>query len=230
MKYTQKIPSIALFVLSAAIGNAQTLVIDDFNSYTDTSELQSNWNSFGTAASSGAPTLAAGSGVGGSNAAAFSLNWFDGTNANARRINLTNLDLSSYDFLDVNMFVETDAGNDSPTSPTVLKVAFQSSDSTIWQTSASFAQEPNVGTYALLSFVLSETEMDRVSGTGSFATSIADITNIRLRFENAQESNVGQTAFISSISASTIPEPSTYALGFGVIMAGTVLFIRRKRR
>ncbi|WP_309385986.1 PEP-CTERM sorting domain-containing protein [Cerasicoccus frondis] len=230
MEHTQKIPTIALFILSAAIANAQTLVIDDFDSYTDTTELQANWNSFGNAATSGAPLLAAGQGVDGSNAAAFSLNWFatGASNANMRRINLTSLDLSSYDFLDVNLFVETDTGNDSPTNPTILKIAFQSSDSTIWQTSLSFALEPNLDAYSLLSFELSETAMERVSGSGSFADSIVDITNIRLRFENVEEANVGQTAFVSSIVASTIPEPSTYALGFGLAMAGTVLLWRRK--
>ncbi len=229
MKYILKTTALALFLMSATISNAQTLVIDDFDSYGDTAALQTNWNSFGTAASSGAPTLAAGEGVSGSNAAKFSLNWFDGNNANMRRINLTNLDLSSYDFLDISLYVETDVGNVSPTVPTILKVAFQSSDGTIWQTSLSFAQEPNVDSYSLLSFELSESMMQRTNGSGSFSSTITDITNIRLRFENSQESNVGQTAFISSIAASTIPEPSSYALGFGVMMIGTVLLIRRKR-
>ncbi len=223
-----KIPTILSLVLATglSVANAQTLMIDNFDGYADTVELQNNWNSFGTAASSGAPTLGAGEGVAGSNAAVYSLNWFDGNNANMRRINLGGLDLSAYSALDVTMYVETDAGNDAPTASTVLKVAIQSSDSTIWQTSATFALAPNVDSYSILSFNLSEAEMDRVAGSGTFADTLADVDNLRLRFENAQEVNVGQTAYVSSIAA--IPEPSTYALLFGGLMMSLAL-VRRRR-
>jgi len=231
MKYIKLIPTTALILLSATIGNAQSLVIDDFDSYSTTGELQTNWNSFGNAATSGAPTLASGAGVGGSNAATFSLNWFSSgaSNANARHINLS-LDLSTYDFLDVALFVETDAGNVDPSAPTILKIAFQSSDSTIWQTKSSSALTVNVDSYSTLSFGLTDTIMERVSGSGDFASSIGDITNIRLRFENAEETNVGQTAYISSLTATTIPEPNSYALIFGMVITGAALVSRREKR
>ncbi len=216
-----------LVLFTGLVGvNAQTLVIDDFDSYADTSELQANWNSFGGAASAGPPSLASGSGVGGSNAASFSLNWNLGTNGNMRRLNLAGTDLSTYDSIDITAFIETQSGFSGPASPTILKIAIQGSNGAIWQTTVASAQEPNVDSYTTLSFILSDSDMELADGSGSFVSTIASVDNIRLRYENASQDS-RQTVLVSSIVA--VPEPGTYGLMLGSLILVGVVLIRRKR-
>ena len=65
------------------------LVLEDFESYIDTSSLQVDVFTFGSAAQAGKPSLAEGLGENGTNAACFNLTWETGNNANLCFINLS---------------------------------------------------------------------------------------------------------------------------------------------
>ena len=62
-------------------------------------------------------------------------------------------------------------------------------------------------------------------GTDSFSDTLSSVSEIRLRFENAQEANVQQFAFIDSLTV--VPEPSSTVMLIGLSGIGIVLYFRR---
>ncbi len=216
--------SSCLFITSVSLVSA-SLVIENFDSYESTGALQSNWNSFGTAATAGAPVLHIGEGVGGSNAARFALDWrgVNNTNANARRINLNNLDLSGYSALSVVAFIETRATFEAPPNPTVFKVAIQGANNAIWQTPNLFAPTIENDTYQ--NYVFQFSDLQLVDGGGALMDVLLDVSNIRLRFENAPNIESRQDVYFDSVAA--IPEPGTWGVILGSV--GLVMVYLRRR-
>lgn len=204
-----KILTALVFLFTGIVSlTASTLLIDDFDSYQTTAELQGNWNSFGVAATAGPPVLHIGEGVNGSNAARFALDWRDGrNNANARRINLNNLDLSGFEALSVVIYIKTRDTFEDPTDPTLFKLALQGANGAIWQTPTTLAPAIENESYATFTFLFSEMEL--IDGPGSIADALQNVANFRLRFENASGNNSRQDAFIDSViavSGSEVPE------------------------
>lgn len=182
---------------------AEHLVIDDFEGYTNTEELRQNWNSFGSAASSGPAFLAIEKGYLGSNAALYNLNWDAGNNANMRLFHpiAQAKDLSSFVKLIVWLKISKEDGDfDEPRKTTTLRLAIEGgSDDTIWQTTADAEVAIDFEDYEEAQFSLLDTEMERVSGKSSFNETLSAIKSIRLRFENQIEHQVRQDVFIDSI-------------------------------
>ena len=54
-------------------------------------------------------------------------------------------------------------------------------------------------------FELSEVDMERVSASESLSNVLANVINIRLRFENTSQAGVMEDAHIDSIAATTDP-------------------------
>ena len=115
---------ISFLLVFTSVTNAQTLLINDFDSYADTAELQTEWGAFG-AASGGAPELPVGTGVNGTNSARYALAWNAGNNANMNYFAFPVQDLSIYESLDVSVYLETISGFSSPTNPTTLLLAIE---------------------------------------------------------------------------------------------------------
>lgn len=182
---------------------ASSILIDDFDSYESTAALQSNWSSFGFAATAGPPSLHVGEGVDGSNAARFALDWrgAPNDNANARRRNLSE-DLTGFDAISVVAFIQVRAGFAPPPAPTVFKVAIQGANGDIWQTPSSTAPTIESGSYETYTFLLSDMEL--VVGGGSLNEALQNSSEIRLRFENAPGVESRQDVFFDSVSAITL--------------------------
>ena len=136
-----------------------------------------------------------------------------GNNANLMFNNLApaEQDLSAYSEIKVNIRIETGSGYVASTSPTVVKLVIEGINGAIWQTKAPNAVQLASGAFYESTFNLSSDDMERVAGAASFEDSIANIQNIRFRFENTQQTNVLENAFIDSIVALADPvsEPST---------------------
>ena len=200
-------------LLVANVLCAASLKIEDFDSYTDTASLQANVFTFGTGAQAGKPDLVIGAGSAGGNVACFKLTWSHGNNGNLQFDNLASdeQDLSAYSEIKVIMKIETGSGFSAHADPTVVKLAIKGNNGAIWQTKAQNPVELALGAYDESKFNLSTDDMERVAGNASFEDTIADIENIRLRFENSQQANVLENAFIDSIVALSDPasQPST---------------------
>lgn len=211
-----KYPKIYLpFVFFAGLQfvHADSLAIEDFDDYVDTTALQANVTTFGPADSLGLPNLAQGSGVDESNAAHLKLSWMDGDNAN---LSLRNLDPAASDIrygssIQSSIYIETANSNSAATTPTQVKLAIEGTNGTIWQTKGQFAVQPELGEFYELAFNVSSTDMERVSATDSLAETISDIQSIRFRFENSVQANVVEDAYIDSIVlvSDFSSEPST---------------------
>ncbi|WP_309397717.1 hypothetical protein [Cerasicoccus maritimus] len=193
--------SATIFVLQALF--AEHLVIDDFDSYSNTEELRLKWNSFGSAASSGPASLAIEEGYAGSNAALFNLNWDVGNNANMRLFQPPTQAQNLTRFITCVVWLKIlrDDGNfDAPSTTTSLRLAIEGGpDNSIWQTKADEEVEIDFGKYEEAQFSLLDTEMERVSGKSSFNETLAEIKSIRLRFENQIESRARQDVYIDSV-------------------------------
>ena len=228
-----KLPIVSACVLisSVSLANASTLVIDDFSYDLAFDAVVTNWNSFGAAATAGAGVFHPGEGVDGSNAMRFALDWRgpSNTNANARRINLNNLDLSAFNSVTVEARITTRDTFSDPLAPTLFKVAFQGTNNSIWQTPTLLA--PTIVSDTYQSYVFFFDDLELADGTGSVADVMGDLNNIRLRFENAGGQQSRQDVFISSVTASVtpIPEPATWSALMGVGCLGVALLRRRKR-
>jgi len=206
MKYSNQI-MIALFsVMIVSSLNAQ-LILEDFESYTDTGSLQADVFSFGSAAQAGKPSLAIGLGENGSNAACFNLTWETGNNANLSFINLSpnTHNLTGYSEITVFIFIESYPNlNGSMTEispPTLAKLAMEGVDGSIWQTRTVKGERPPIDSSYKLRFRLSPSDMERVEGVASFQNTLSNLKNIRLRFENSRRSGFRQDAYIDSITA-----------------------------
>ena len=182
------------------------LIMEDFESYLDTSSLQADVFSFGSAAQAGKPSLAVGLGENDSNAACFNLTWETGNNANLSLINLSpnTQNLSGYSEVTAFIFLESNSTVSLPaeaSASTIVKLAIEGVDGSIWQTRSIKAERPPVGSAYKLRFRLSPSDMELVEGSGQFQSTISNIKNIRLRFENSRRSGFRQDAYIDSITA-----------------------------
>ncbi len=182
---------------------ASSLLIDDFDGYADTFELQLNWGSFGVAATAGPPVLHPGEGVDGSNAARFALDWRQGNNnANARRINV-NADLSGYDAVSVVAYITTRETFDEPDNPTIFKVAIQGANGDIWQTPTPLAPTVENTDYQTFVFPLSDLILVVVGAGGTLNDTLSNVDQIRLRLENPlpTDNNSRQDIFFDRVEA-----------------------------
>lgn len=209
MKYINYMTTLLATTLTASSLNAE-LIIEDFESYIDTSSLQADVFSFGSAAQAGKPTLALGLGKDDSNAACFNLTWETGNNANLSFINLSpnTQNLSGYSEIRAYIYLENYPGNSGSKSDsaegkstTIAKLAIEGNDGTIWQTRSGKADRPPADSSHELRFLLSATDMERVEGSSPFDTVVANVKNIRIRFENLRRSGFRQDAYIDSIIA-----------------------------
>ena len=210
MKYTSYVIVMAFLVALSASSLSAQLIIEDFESYIDTSSLQADVFSFGSAAQAGKPSLAIGLGENDTNAACFNLTWETGNNANVSFINLSpnTQNLNSYSEVTAFIFIEDyPSGPELPgaaaaaTSATIVKLAIEGADGSIWQTRSVKASRPTVNASDTLRFRLSPLDMERVEGQGQFPGTLSNIKNIRLRFENSRRSGFRQDAYIDSITA-----------------------------
>ncbi len=204
MKYKSYIK--VLFVALATSSLNAQLILEDFESYIDTSALQADVFTFGSAAQAGKPSLAMGLGENNSNAACFNLTWETGNNANLCFINLSpnTHNLSGYSEIKAFVFIEDYPGGGGLTETsaiTLAKLAIEGVDGSIWQTRSAKAERPPIDSPYTLRFMLSPSDMERVDGQGPFQNTISNIKNIRLRFENSRRSGFRQDAYIDSIIA-----------------------------
>lgn len=204
MKYLNYITTLFAALIASSL-NAE-LIIEDFESYMDTNSLQADVFSFGSAAQAGKPSLAIGLGENDSKAACFNLTWETGNNANLSFINLSpnTKNLSGYSEIKLFVYIEaypTTGGFTEASTPTIVKLAIEGLDGSIWQTRSVKAERPPVDSSYILRFLLSPSDMERVEGTATFANTISNIRNIRIRFENSRNSGFRQDAYIDSITA-----------------------------
>lgn len=203
----------ALFAALTMINSLNAeLMLEDFESYLDTNALHADIFSFGSAAQAGKPSLAEGLGKDGSKAACFNLTWETGNNANMCFINLSpnTKNLSGYSEINSFLYLEaypnesasTDAEDSAVASnPTIVKLAIEGNDGTIWQTRSVKAERPAVDSVYNLRFRLNTRDMERVEGSGSFDSVISNIKTVRLRFENSRRSGFRQDAYIDDVKA-----------------------------
>jgi hypothetical protein len=202
-----------LSVISVSSLNALSSEIENFDHYVDTSELQSDVSSFGTAAQAGRPTLSFGTGESGTNAAKFALTWEAGNNANLIFYNVSAVsgNLSNYEKVEIFFNMEVPNGFNPPANPTIVKLAIEGATSnTIWQTRSAKAVQLTTDISEAVTFELTDVDMERVSGSESFLDVLTNAGNIRLRFENSMQAGVMQFAHIDSINAITeLPKSGT---------------------
>lgn len=198
-----------LAVLFAALTisplNAE-LILEDFESYVDTNALRADIFSFGSAAQAGKPSLAEGLGKDDSKAACFNLTWETGNSANMCFNNLSPNTKNLSGYSEINSFIYLEAYPNENASavasnPTIVKLAIEGNDGTIWQTRSVKAEKPAVDSVYNLRFRLNTRDMERVEGSGSFESVISNIKNIRIRFENSKRPGFRQNAYIDSIKA-----------------------------
>ena len=194
--------------------NADTLLVEDFDGYADTTALQANVTTFGSAEPNGFPELAQGLGVDGSNAVYLKLSWKDGDNANLslRNLNPAASDINTGSSIQSSIYIKTSDDGSAAAAPTRIKLAIEGVNGAIWQTKNSSAVQPLLGEFYELSFNVSVDDMERVTAADNlFTEAIADIQSIRLRFENSVQANVIEDAYVDSIVLVTdfSSEPST---------------------
>ena len=205
MKHIKNTLTAVLVAVSVSSLNAD-LILEDFESYFDTSSLQADVFTFGSAAQAGKPSLAVGLGENSTKAACFNLTWETGNNANLCFINLSPNTKNLSGYTEVTSYVllqdYSSVGRaDETASPTLAKLAIEGTDGSIWQTRTIKAERLPVDSAYKLRFRLSPADMERVEGTGSFKKTLSDVKNIRMRFENAKRSGFRQDAYIDSITA-----------------------------
>ena len=210
MKYFNHVAAF-FAVLTINSLNAE-LILEDFESYVDTSALHADIFSFGSAAQAGKPSLAEGLGENDTKAACFNLTWETGNNANMCFINLSPNTKNLKGYSEINAFLYLEAyPSESPSpnenasaaasNPTIVKLAIEGNDGTIWQTRSVKAERPAIDSVYNLRFRLNTRDMERVEGSGSFEDVVSNIKNIRMRFENSRRSGFRQDAYIDSIKA-----------------------------
>ena len=205
MKYAKHTLT-AIFISFVVSSLSAQLVIEDFESYFDSGSLKADVFTFGSAAQAGKPSLAMGLGENYTNAACFNLTWETGNNANLCFINLSpnTKNLSGYAEITAHVFLEdypTADGLGETSTATVMKLALEGIDGSIWQTRTVKAERLPVDSAYKARFRLSPADMERVEGTGSFQNTLSSVKNIRVRFENSRRSGFRQDAYIDSITA-----------------------------
>ncbi|MBC2592906.1 hypothetical protein H5P28_01405 [Ruficoccus amylovorans] len=183
---------------------AAEIVLENFDSYATTADLQKRWNAFGSAASAGPATLSKAPSQTGGKAALFQLNWDAGNNANMRLAALPeNLqDLSGYQSVAVTLRLADDSGGyGQPSAPTKLRLVVRGgADETIWQTDADAMPPVPGGETVTLILPLSQKTMTRESGRSSLSETLSKVGDLRLRFENEEAANTRQDAYVESIT------------------------------
>ena len=87
--------------------------------------------------------------------------------------------------------------------PTIVKLAVEGVDGTIWQTRSVRAEkrQPVDSSYTIR-FRLISTDMEQIDGQSSLKDVLSDVKNVRIRFENSRKAGFRQDAYIDSIVAS----------------------------
>jgi hypothetical protein len=218
--------SVAVVLLGLSVTSQAQLVFDNFDSYTNNQILAtatlnvvpgSPWGRFG-GATADSPIAKTGTGVGGSVAMDFPLNYAGGNNAQlVYYFSSVPSNLTSATALSIDMKVST-----ALTSNTFVEIAEEQTNSAIWQTTLAFSQVLTNTAYQTFTLALSAAQMSRVGGSGAF--DLTQVKDLRIRFQNNDGGS--QQIYVDNFEA--IPEPST--LGLIGLSLGIGAFVIRRRR
>lgn len=206
---------VAGVVAGFALTNSQAVLIDDFNSYVNTSYIQQQntaWSRFGLATTDGISSIAGG--VGGTRGAAYSANFSNGAGS-VKYTFATLQDFTATTVLSLDLQIPL-----SLAGTQVQAVIYDGSGETVYQTTAQSLTNP---TYITYTFDFTAANVTRAQGTASLADVLANVGAIGFRISNT---NGTGSATITFDNLTVVPEPSTVAaLG----LAGVVLGIYRIR-
>jgi len=212
-------------MVAMLVGSAHgaVVLVDDFNSYNSSSLIQAQntaWSRFGAATSDGINSIAGG--VGGTRGAAYSAAWTAGTVGDVRYTFGTVQDLS----LLTNVTLDLNVG--TVLAGTTVSVQLRSGG-TYYQSTTGLSLTNT--SYSTFSFDTSSAALTRVSGSGSYASTLSAVDSIVFVFNNTGGTGSQQIRFDNfDLVTSAVPEPGSAALlGLaGVAAAG--LHLKRRRR
>ncbi len=169
-------------------GSASATVYDNFESYTNNQVLATNvsnsvtgspWGLFGAAVADHFVALS-GEGVAASVAGELPVDWSLGNNANLEFFFPAPANLGAAPGITVSLRISNTV---ALVSNTIVKVAFEEPDSTIYQTLTALAPVVTNTGYQTFTFNLTTSDMELVQGASAF--NLANVMDLRFRFENA---------------------------------------------
>lgn len=205
-----------------ALTNSQAILIDDFNSYVNTSYIQQQntaWSRFGGATTDGISSIAGG--VGGTRGAAYSVNFANGTGS----VKYTFSTLQNYTATTVlTLDLQIPLSLAGTQVQAVIYDGVAGSSQTIYQTTA---QSFTNATYITYTFDFTTANTTRAQGAASLADVLTNVSAIGFRFSNT---NGTGSASVQFDNLYVVPEPSTVAaLGLAGVVFG-IYRIRSRQR
>lgn len=208
--------------------NAQS-IYDDFESYTDTSNLKATWKGFGNALN-GQYSLTETNGKNNSKAAEYKVDWTAGTFFGAQLVVGSTAGEDYSDALKVSVDVkfenETIEGLNDTATDTTFKFQMRDMNNTVYQTNYS----PITSSFTNFEFEINNENMSFSEGTESItleqvASNLQDFRFIVLNDDGAGVQNI----YFDNFNVSSVPEPSVYALLAGLLSLGWISIKRRIR-
>jgi len=206
--------SLAVFITL----NAQS-VFDDFESFTDTADLKTEWKGFGLALN-GEIYLSPSGGTNATQAAIYVGNWNNGSFFGAQNPQ-GGADFSGSTTITVDARAITNTFFNLPASQnTEFRIGIEGQNGDIWESNVN--QSITSTTFSTFTFSISEAEMSKsTNATGDgLANALASVTDFRFIFNNSG-SGV-QDILLDNFTVTGVPEPSTYALLVGILVFGLV--------
>lgn len=203
--------------LSASFAKA-SLLIDDFNAYTNASYIQVQnpaWSRFGNATSDGIYSIAGG--VDGTRGASYIVNWGAGSNGYVRYTFAT-----AQDFSLMNAFT-LDLSTNSVVAGTLAYLQINYTQ-TIGETTIVNTYETTMGLslastqYENFVFNFTPDSVTRREGMADFATVMANVTSFTFRYNNSTGAGNQQIRFDNFYA---VPEPRA----LGLLFAASVLIL-----
>ncbi|CAN5348480.1 hypothetical protein BH09VER1_BH09VER1_28130 [soil metagenome] len=212
------IGAICVFIAGAA--NGAVILVDNFNSYTNATTIQTQntaWSRNGAVTTSGIDSIAAG--VGGTRGASYAAGWSGGTSGRVQYAFTSIQDLSLLTSITLDLNVNTAVAG------TTASVQIRSGTTTFQSTVALTLTNT---AYSTFTFDSSSSALTRVAGTGSYASVLSAVDTIVFQFANSGGTGSQQIHFDNFDLVTSVPEPGTTALlGLG---GALVLWQIRRRR
>ncbi len=218
---------VSVLGFSSSIAQGATIVIDDFNNYSNSTLLQNlpgtNWSRFGNATADGIYSIAGG--VGGTRGANYLVNYNTTTAVNGS-VRYTYATPQSFEG-NITFSLDIAVNTVRPGTKVFAQIASSDATPTIFETLV--GQSLSSTSYQTFTFSFSAENIKSIQGSKTLDQVVADLKSITFRFNNTLDTGSQTISFDNLIVTTAIPEPSLAWLsliGGGLAIGASI----RKRR